>query len=127
MSVLMIVLFLGFLSYSIFTEARYLILRRNCTVSVSAQISDRREAGWSKHGRLYRCTVSYSYNGVRYSEDMAHTYRRHVFSEGEPIEILVDENNPSRFMCRREKGTAILNLVVVAIMIVLLIFQCFQI
>lgn len=117
MDVLIVVLMLSFMIYTVVKESGFLIERRNCSVSVYAHISSARVSGWSKHGRLYTFTVSYEYRGVRYSEDMTHQYRRYAFEEGESITVLVDDANPSRFLAAREKGSAITNLVIMPLLL----------
>lgn len=107
MDVIFVLLIAGVLGYNLVREIRFLMKRRFCTVDVSAHIESISPCGWSKHGRLYRCTVSYTYLGVRYSEEMVHRYRRFHFYEGESLIVKVDENCPSLFLAKKERASAI--------------------
>ena len=125
MDILLILLLAGVIGYSLVREISFLVKRRFCTVAVSAHIESVRECGWSKHGRLYRATVSYQYMGVRYTEEMVHRYRRSEFYEGESLIVKIDENCPSIFLAKREKSSAITFLIFLPVFLLIFVLVGF--
>ena len=129
MEYLAVAILVGMMIYYEVKEIVFLAARRYCRIPVTAYISGSRECGRTKHGRLYRFTVSYSYGEAHYLEEMTHNYHSYAFAKGEEVAVLIDENEPSRFLAVKEKERAVFHLIAFSLLLlfaVLLFIGCMR-
>ena len=114
-----------FLLISLISIIKRSIKTKRCTTHASAIITDVKEKVSRRNGvvsREYIPTISYNVNGKPYSREYAKAYVADTYRVGQPIEIMVNPNNPAEINKQGSSNKADLVMLVIGVVVILIGF-----
>lgn len=114
-----------FLLISLISIIKRSIKTKRCTTPASAIITDVKEKVSRRNGvvsREYIPTISYNVNGKPYSREYAKAYVADTYRVGQPIEIMVNPNNPAEINKQGSSNKADLVMLVIGVVVILIGF-----
>jgi len=114
-----------FLLISLINIIKRSIKTKRCTTPASAIITDVKEKVSRRNGvvsREYIPTISYNVNGKPYSREYAKAYVADTYRVGQPIEIMVNPNNPAEINKQGSSNKADLVMLVIGVVVILIGF-----
>ena len=106
------------------------IKTKRCTTPASAIITDVKEKVSRRNNvvsREFTPTISYNVNGKQYSREFAKAYLADTYIVGQPIEIMVNPNNPAEInkLGSNNKADLVMLIIGAVIIIIGLLFLVF--
>ena len=119
-----------FLLISLISIIKRSIKTKRCTTPASAIITDVKEKVSRRNNvvsREFTPTISYNVNGKQYSREFAKAYLADTYIVGQPIEIMVNPNNPAEInkLGSNNKADLVMLIIGAVIIIIGLLFLVF--